>query len=184
MSEKLEHHVASGKNDPAANYALTSILFHWLGAIAIIFLFISHEDDFLIAHISIGLLLTIPLIARVIYRWTNGFPRASDQHPALNFIERLVMIAMLVSILIIVISGIFIPLFAGQAYTFFEIVNWTVPYSGNQNIHAFLEEAHDIAGHAIIPLFGLHLLGFLKHMLVDKKSSSRTRMLKPFRGGK
>lgn len=184
MNEQLPpHHVATGKNDPAANYSTRSLLIHWLGAIAVIVLFLTHEGEWLGLHLSLGLVLTLPLIYRVTYRWNKGFPRPVNQHPALNFLSRLVMIGMLVSVFLVTVSGVLLPVFEGTAYPFFGFGEWTAPFGGNPLIYALLEEVHDLAGHAIIPLFGLHILGFAKHVFFDKKGS-KTRMLKPLDGGR
>ena len=183
MNKLSEHHVPTGINDPAANYSMTSVFAHWLGAIAVIFLFLTHEDEWLPYHVSVGLLLTVPLIARVIYRWSKGFPRSVDQHPALNLLSRLVMIGMLLVVLVTAISGALLPLFAGEPYTLLTLGSWTAPYEGNRLVYFLLEELHDAAGHAIIPLFALHMLGFAKHMIFDK-GGNRMRMLRPNRDGR
>ncbi len=183
MNDPIEHHIPTGIEDPVANYSLISVIAHWTGAIAVIFLFLTHEDEWLTYHVSVGMLLAVPLLARVIYRWSKGFPRSVDQHPALNFLSRLVMIGMLLVVLVTAVTGALLPLFAGEPYTFFALGNWAAPYNGNQLIHALLEETHDAAGHVIIPLFALHLLGFAKHMIFGK-GGNRMRMLRPKRGGR
>lgn len=183
MDETPSHHIADGIYDPAANYSLISVIAHWLGALAAIALFLTHEDEWLALHVSIGLVLTIPLIARAIYRLTNGFPRPVDQHPALNLLSRLVMIGMLLAILVTTLTGALIPLFAGDAYTFFEMASWTAPYGGNPLVLSLLEEAHDFAGHAIVPLFILHFIGFTKHLFFNRRGN-RLRMIKSLRGGR
>jgi len=183
MDETPSHHVADGINDPAANYSLLSTIIHWLAAIAVIALFVTHEDQWVVFHVSVGLVLTIPLLMRVLYRFMTGFPRPVDQHPSLNLLSRLVMIGMLLAILVTALSGLLMPLFAGEPYPFFDIASWTAPYDGNQLVYAILEEAHDFAGHAIVPLFGLHLIGFAKHLVMNKHGN-RLRMLKSLKGGK
>lgn len=183
MDEKESHHIADGVKDPAANYSAISVLAHWLGAIAVIALFVTHEDEWLNIHVSVGLILTLPLLARVIYRWFTGFPRPVDQHPSLNLLSRLVMIGMLLAILVTSITGLLLPLFAGEPYPMFEFGEWSAPYSGNRLVHFLLEAAHDAAGHAILPLFALHMIGFLKHLLLTRHGN-RWRMLKPIKGGK
>lgn len=183
MDETPSHHVADGIHDPAANYSTLSVIAHWLGALAVIVLFLSHEGEWLSLHVSFGLLLTIPLLARVIYRFAGGFPRPVDQHPALNFLSRLVMIGMLAAILIVTLTGALIPLFAGDPYTIFDFASWTTPYGGNEQFLSILDETHDIAGHAIVPLFILHLVGFLKHLFLNKHGN-RLRMINSLKDGK
>lgn len=183
MDETQSHHIADGIHDPAANYSLISVTAHWLGALAVVALFLTHEDDWLTLHISIGLILAIPLFARVVFRFTTGFPRPVDQHPAFNLLSRLVMIGMLLAILVTTLTGIFMPLFAGDPYPIFDMASWTAPYRGNGLVYGLLEEAHDIAGHAIVPLFVLHLIGFSKHLLMNKHGN-RLRMIKSLKGGR
>lgn len=183
MDEATNHHVANGTHDPAANYSLVSVIAHWLGALAVIALFLTHEDNWIALHVSIGLALSIPLLARVFYRFAKGFPRPVDQHPAFNFLARLVMIGMLLAILVTTVTGMLMPLFAGNPYQIFDAASWTTSYSGNAYVYDILDEAHDFAGHAIVPLFILHFIGFLTHF-VFKKQGNRTRMLKSLKGGK
>lgn len=183
MDDKPSHHIADGTNDPAANYSLVSAIAHWLGALAVIALFLTHEDDWIALHVSIGIVLFIPLLTRVYYRFAIGFPRPVDQHPAFNLLARLVMIGMLLAILVTTITGILIPLFAGDPYVILDAVRWTAPYRGNIFVYELLEEAHDFAGHAIVPLFILHLIGFSKHFVFNKQGN-RLRMLKSLKGGK
>lgn len=182
-TEPYVHHVATGENDPAANYSTLSLMVHWLGAIAVLILFFTHEGDWLTLHVSLGLVLALPLIARVIYRWTKGFPRPHDQHPSLNFLARSVMLLMLISIMLVTITGILMPLFEGSPYPLLDYASWSAPYGGNTFVYGILEEIHDAAGHALIPLFILHILGFIKHTFIDK-TGTKTRMLKPEKGGK
>ncbi len=183
MGEKISQHIANGIQDPAANYSLISVILHWLGAIAVVALFLTHESNWVWLHVSVGLLLAIPLLARVLHRFTRGFPRPVDQHPALNLLSRLVMIGMLLAILVTTLTGILMPFFAGEPYLVFDFVNWRAPYGGNPLVNELLEETHDFAGHAIVPLFILHLIGFTKHLFFEKHSN-RLRMLKSLKDGK
>lgn len=183
MTDKIKHHNVNHAVDPAANYSTMSVAAHWLGALAVIILFFTHEGEWLAFHTSLGIVLAVPLIARVIWRWVNGFPRPVDQHPSLNLLSRLVMIGMMLSILVLSLTGLLMPLFEGTPYPLFGIAEWTFPYTGNANLFSLVEQAHDFAGHAIIPLFVLHIIGFAKHIFLGN-SGNKHRMMKPLNGGK
>ncbi|MDZ7823510.1 MAG: hypothetical protein U5K75_05330 [Ahrensia sp.] len=134
ITAPIEHHVVDGKIDPAANYSKLSLAVHWFSGLGILILVLTQFFGWTSAHTSFGLLLALPLIARVIYRWSSGFPRAHDQHPSISLIERLIIIALLICMFTLALSGLLLPLFQGAAYSIFGLLSWPAPYEGNADI--------------------------------------------------
>jgi cytochrome b561 len=179
----LPHDVPNAKADPAANYSLLSVINHWLGVLAIIIMVATQQLDLPSIHLSFGLLLALPLIWRVVFRLSRGFPRTPNQHPTISLLERLIIIGLLAAIFLLAITGLLMPLLSGTAYNFFNLVSWTASYSGNQAVLEMTQQVHLFCATALLPLFLLHLASFARHAIINKNGNT-LRMLKPLNGGK
>lgn len=169
--------------DRFAGYSLVSILLHWLTAVAVVALFVTHEDEFAAIHLGIGI-LAIPLfLFRTGWRAARGYARITDQPALLNFAARLVTLAFLLCILTVSVTGLAIPPLEGDPLTFFGLGAVTVPVRPDHALAETLGEIHDLAGHAFLPLVALHILGALKHRFVDR-DAVLTRMFRPVSKGK
>ena len=89
----------------------------------------------------------------------------------------------IVAIVVTIVTGYLLPWSGGRDLVIFEALRIPSPFAGNGAFHELMEEAHDIAGHAFLPLLALHVLGALKHAFVDK-DSVLLRMARPVEGGK
>lgn len=179
----LPHDVPSAKADPAANYSLLSVISHWLAVIAILVMAVTYFFELDSAHLSLGLLLALPLLWRVIFRLSRGFPRPANQHPTISFLERLIIIGLLAAIFMLALTGLLMPLLSGSPYVFFNFAGWTAPYSGNQAVFIITQTIHTNSATALLPLSILHLASFARHAIYNKKGNT-LRMLKPLSGGK
>lgn len=179
----LPHDVADTKDDPAANYSVLSVITHWLGALAILILAVTELAGWTSVHTSLGLLLAVPLIWRVLYRLSRGFARAPDQHPTISFIERMIILALLAAMLFMVVTGLLMPLLSAQAYSFFDPLSWTAPYDGNPAAFGVVKNIHVMSAAAILPLFVAHIAVFARHAFFRKQSNT-LRMLKPLKDGR
>ena len=158
-------------------YGWTSIVLHWLGAAALIASFLTGEalEDVsggarasaYATHVTWGVILAVPLLARVIWRSIEGFKRTSTQHWAFEWAARVVMIGLLISIAGAVLSGLFLPWTAGQPL---EIggLSLASPFGRMGGVHELLEEAHELFSHLWLPLILLHILGALKHLIINR----------------
>lgn len=169
--------------DPFAGYGLVSIVLHWLTAVAVIVLFLTHEREWAAVHLGIGLAAAPVFLFRLYWRAKRGYPRISDQPAILNLVARLVTLGFLACILTVTITGLLIPPLEGKPLAFFDLVSLTVPLTENRGWAGVLEEVHDFAGHAFLPLVALHVLGALAHHFI-KKDTVLVRMLRPVRRGK
>lgn len=153
-------------------YSKLSITLHWLAAIGIIALFFTHEGDRgsaqQIFHVSGGAIIGVFLIWRVLRRPIKGFAQKPDQPNILNIISKLVLWALLAAILVVTLTGYLLPWSIGRTIEIFGLLQIPSPMSASRDLHEIFEELHDTAGHALIPLTGLHILGALKHFFIDK----------------
>ena len=167
-------------------YSPLSVLIHWLAALLVVALFLTHEGDpgtaTHVIHVSGGAVAGLFLLWRVWYRIGRGLTEAPQQAAVLNLAARLVHWGLLLAMVVVVITGYLLPWSAGQALDVFGI-GIPSPMSASGNLHEFLERVHDLSSHLFIPLLFLHLLGAVKHAVFDRRGPG-FRMFKPVAGGR
>ena len=167
-------------------YSLLSVIAHWLAAILVIVLFLTHEGPpgtgAYAFHVGGGAIAGLFLLWRVWRRVRRGATDAPEQAAVFNFMARVVHWGLLALIAVVVVSGYLLPWSMGQALDVFG-VGIPSPMADNPNLHQFLERVHDIAGHLFVPLLGLHVAGAVKHAVLDRRGAG-LRMFKPVSGGR
>jgi cytochrome b561 len=161
--------------DGLSHYGWTSISLHWIAAIAILVSYLTGEamDEApgdraaYASHISWAALLAVPLVIRVVWRMVDGFKKTTDQAAIFNIASKVVMVGFLLAIVLSVLSGILLPWSLGNPL---EVFSLTIPspLPRMRELHEVMEETHEVATHAFIPLLVLHVAGALKHALIDK----------------
>ena len=167
-------------------YSRLSIALHWIAAVAVIALFFTHECDRGSAqyafHVGGGAILGVLIVWRALRRPFRGFPAKPDQPAILNLISTIVLWALLAAMVITVVTGYFLPWSLGAPIDLFSMAEIPSPMSRSRDLHEAMEEIHEIAGQAILPLVVLHVLGALKHAIIDKDGVMQ-RMSKAIGGG-
>lgn len=176
--------------DSEKSYGWTSIALHWAGAVFVIAMFLIGEQmedlrgperrEILMLHISIGLIALPLLFVRVFWRFGNGKPKPMTSHPVLDRVAALVLYLMLVAILVAIISGPLAQWSSGRPLGFFGLFEIPSPIGQVAWLEDAMEEVHDFAAHALIPLFALHILGVVKHLVIDRDGTF-ARMIRPHR---
>ncbi|MEJ1158140.1 cytochrome b [Prosthecomicrobium sp. N25] len=180
--------------DTDQGYGPLSIALHWIGGALVVALFIlgNRMEDLprgpeLAAakslHIGVGMLAFALLAFRIAWRAANPVPPLPTGQPAaLDRLARLVQVAMLATIAILIVSGPLSIWASGRPIEVFGIVSLGSPLPKMNALKEGLEIVHSIAAKVILVLVGLHVLGALKHLVVDRDGVVR-RMLVPVRGG-
>ena len=162
-------------------YTRFSIAVHWLTAVLVIALFFTHEGERGSAmqwfHVSFGALAGVFLLWRIWWRLSRGPAPKVDQHPMLNLLSDGVRWGILVCIAGLVITGYLLPWSVARSIDFSGLFSIPSPLSASRGFHEFLEEAHDILGHLIIPLVLLHIAGALKHHFINRDGVLKRMML-------
>lgn len=175
------------RHDTTTGYSGLSILVHWIGAVCVIALFVTHEAERgspqAFFHAGIGAVIGFFLLWRVYRRICRGFAEETNQHFLLNLLSKTVHWGLLAMIVVVVVTGYLLPWSRGAALDIAGLYAIPSPFSGSRGFHEFIEEAHDISGHLFIPLIGLHLLGVIKHLVIDR-DGVLMRMIRPFSGGR
>lgn len=163
-------------------WSLPTRIFHWLLVIGMVAAYIvAEEDELLHLHSSIGYVIVILLIFRLVWGFVgprysrfSDFPlgfnalksfftdmkKSKSQSPGHNPAAALVMLGIILLGLLIVISGSLLLASKGQG--FFSSV--TVGLSSGT-----LKEIHEIAVNVVIALVIFHLLGNLVDFISNKK---------------
>jgi len=170
-----------------SGYSKTSIVTHWASALAVIVLFLTHEgengDLTNLVHVGGGAIVGLFLLWRVWHRMRNGMTEVPDQAMIFTIASKIVMWGFLAAILVVTLTGYLLPWTRGAPLDIFGVLSIPSPMAANGSLHEFVEEAHEIAGHAFPVLLILHVLGAVKHLVIDRDGIV-ARMMRPVAGGR
>jgi cytochrome b561 len=168
-------------------YLGVSIFVHWITAILVIALFLTHEGERgsteYAIHVGGGALVGIFLLWRVWHRIRRGMTEKPDQALVFNVASQIVIWGFLAAIVVVVVSGYLIPWSAGQSLDIFGPIAIPSPMGSHHFFHEFMEEAHEISGQLFPVLLILHVLGTAKHAFLDRDGVA-SRMFKSVSGGR
>lgn len=169
-------------------YGLVAIIFHWLSALIIIGLFalgfwmvdLNYYSEWYRLgphyHKSIGLLLALATIARLIWKLNNTSPKPLSQSKIENSLASLAHVILYIGLIIIMVSGYFISTADGRGI---DVFNWfTLPSLGElfDNQEDIAGDIHKYGAYALIILAVFHMLAALKHHYISKDNTLK-RML-------
>lgn len=170
--------------DSETNYGLISKSIHWLSALAIIGLFglgfwmvdLTYYSQWYKTapdiHKSIGVLLLILTVFRLLWKLLTPSPLSLDEHSLL--VKRATHIThyfIYVLMIVTMISGYFISTADGRGIEVFNM--FVVPSLGElfinqEDIAGFI---HEWLAYSLIALTTMHALAALKHHFIDKDST-------------
>lgn len=176
-------------SNTSSRYGLVSLFLHWASALAVFGLFglglwmreLDYYDSWYHRapeiHKSIGILLLIALIVRVLWRFLSPPPAAPANHSHLTRVaSKLGHLALYLLLFAVMIAGYLIPTAEGKPISVFGWFEVPATLSG-------LTDQADIAGAfhlylawALVVLAVLHALAALKHHFIDRDATLR-RML-------
>ena len=174
--------------DTQKGFGWISILLHWLGAVAMAYLWFTAPDDHggtvvvsAASHISLGAGLGLFLLARIAWRLSSVSPEALGSNSALNIVAKSVKMLLLLDILLILGTGVLGEWFAGHAISAFGSIPLPTLLGANEGLVRPMRALHSLSTNLILPaLLGLHVLGALKHLAFDRDGTF-TRMIWPAR---
>ncbi len=162
-------------------YGWVSIALHWVVAGLVVWLYLSGEEiehftgeradklPLVLLHNSIGVLLIVTALLRTFVRVTKGMPEKPKQFFLFDWLAVLVPWGLIASILVIIVTGVLTWWTVSQPLAFFDLFSIPSPFAErNMELHGLMEEIHEIAAHVIVVLVGLHVLGALKHLIIDR----------------
>ena len=168
------------KNSPAG-YGLVAILLHWLVALAVIGLFIlglwmvdlTYYDSWYnrapSLHRSIGILLFLVMLGRLLWRRLNIIP---DDEPGIPLWQRRLAHAVHALLYLlpfaVMLSGYLISTADGRPIEVFGLFPVPALVSGIPNLEDMAGKVHWYLALSLISLAGIHTLAALKHHFIDR----------------
>ncbi|MCG8428150.1 MAG: cytochrome b [Chromatiales bacterium] len=166
---------------------------HWLVGLVMIGVFIVgkymeiNEAFFLYGpHKSIGILILIAVVARIIWRMKNGWPEpVSNYKKAEQIMAKLVHWILIIGTVLFPVSGIMMSGAGGYGLDIFGLellANNPDPTNPmemiplNSTLAGIGHNMHSMLGKVMIAALALHVIGALKHHIIDKDNNLR-RML-------
>lgn len=168
----------------------TTVTLHWIVAILIIGLLatgIYMEENEVRAlypwHKSFGVLVAFFVLLRVVWRIRTGWPPAANQYKrAEQILSKIVHYVLIIGTVLMPLSGIMMSALGGHGLAFFglELVAQN-PDPANPDkvlpLNATLAQAghtaHGLGGNIMIGAIALHVIGALKHHVIDRDGTLR-----------
>ena len=179
--------------DTSTQFSRTTVFLHWIIAISIIGLmavgiYMENTSNYSLYpwHKAIGFLIFFVILIRVIWRVKNGWPTPASNYSAFEHsLAKLVHWVLILGTLLMPISGFLMSSLGGHGVDVFgwEVVafnpdpeNPQKALAHNGQIAGFAHSVHYWLGNILIAAIALHILGALKHHIIDKDGTIK-RML-------
>lgn len=178
--------------DARTRYSTIAIILHWtIAALIVANLVIGRLNEgmsdaarafWMGQHYAIGMTVLFLSMLRLLWRLIHPVPPANPAHPAwerlvaktVHFLFYALMIAMPMIGWLIKSTGRGDPI---NIFGLFDVP--ALPTGHSESAHQLFETLHGIGGWMFIGLIALHIVGALKHHIIDK-DSTLGRMI-PFR---
>lgn len=166
-----------------AGYGWASIILHWAAFFAVIAMFWTGlaaaaagdagdraaRGAYMGLHISIGASVALILLARVLASYAQPKPAPLKQAAWLNTLATGVHHLLLLALLIQIVSGPLAVWSGGRAIGVFDLFEIPSPFAQeNEAIHEAAETAHLVGRVLLFFLIPIHILGTLKHAMMDE----------------
>ncbi|WP_299495585.1 cytochrome b [uncultured Shewanella sp.] len=174
----------------SSGYGIVSIIVHWISALAVIGIFclgfwmvdLTYYSAWYKTapdiHKSLGVLLFILTVLRLVWRWVNPQPKSAPSHKmwekkASHYTHLLIYILLFA----IMGSGYLISTADNRGiwvFDWFELASLGQLFNDQADIAGLI---HQVLAYSLIGLACIHGLGALKHHFLDR-DNTLTRMLK------
>ncbi|MDM8545660.1 cytochrome b [Candidatus Venteria ishoeyi] len=170
-------------------YGKIAIFLHWSIALLFVILIVlglcmtampDGDDKWVLyaLHKSFGVITAALIMFRILWRFFNPAPAMPERFAAKDImIAHLVHFVLYALMIILPISGVIASQAGGYKISFFGLFNMPVILAKNTSLSEFAEQVHVICVYIFFAAFALHILGVLKHHLIEKDSSLMVRML-------
>lgn len=179
--------------DTAEKFSPVTLLLHWIVGLSIIGLlavgvYMAENEVWSLypIHKSFGFLIFFVVLLRVVWRLKNGWPTPVSQYSKVEqILAKVVHWVLIIGTVLMPISGMMMSTMGGHGLEVFglEVVganmnpeNPTKTLPINKELASFFHGAHHWLGEAMIVAVILHVVGALKHHIIDRDGTLR-RML-------
>lgn len=177
----------------ARSYGWLTIALHWLAVLVILAMLAigftadsageagdrARQSELMALHVSLGASAALILLARVAASYLQPRPDPVEQAPVFKLLASGTHHLLLIGILIQVISGPLAVWSGGRPINVFDLFAIPSPFAErNEGVHELAEVLHAIGRWMLIVLIGVHVLGVVKHVFIDRDGTLE-RMLAP-----
>ena len=179
--------------DTLSKFTKKTVALHWIVAIVFIALLIigiymveNEAYELYGIHKSVGVIILLFAIYRVIWRMSNGFPKPlGSPSPSMHKLAKFVHYLLIIGTILMPISGIIMSAMGGYGVAVFglELVAANPDPSNpmemiaiNESIAFIAHTVHGLGGNILMLAVILHIAGALKHHIIDKDGTLK-RML-------
>lgn len=179
-------------------YGRLARFFHWFLALLLIGLLAMGltMDEFengpikfqiFMLHKSFGTLVFMLAVLRVLWRFSNRKPDHLPSHKPWEIkLAGVTHVLLYMFMFAIPLSGYLMNAAKAYPHPFFGLFNVPPVLGKDEAIAEFFEEVHELAAYGLMVILALHVIGALKHMIIDKdETMKRMRPDRPlvFLGG-
>lgn len=179
--------------DTKSKLSPLTITLHWIVAIMMIALvsvglYMEQNEAYSLYpwHKSFGVLILLFVVLRVLWRFKNGWPPHVGEYSSWEQrLSKVVHWLLIIGTIMMPVSGMMMSGLGGYGIPFFgfDIMAFNPDPANpgqalpiNEGLAGFGHQVHEMGTNVLIAAFVLHVLGALKHELVDKDGTLR-RML-------
>ncbi len=166
--------------EPRNRYSTVSLVFHWLIAALIltqVLLITAHEAidgpmsrELVQIHKASGLTILVLTLARIGWRLANpAIPLPPGMPRWQKILARATQVLFYVALIVIPLTGWMASSATGREISWFGLFNWPLlPIGGGRDAAGSLMDLHELAVKGLYVLIALHVLGALKHHVIDR----------------
>ena len=179
--------------DQANKFSKVTIILHWAVALTMIGLlcsglYMSKTEAWALypIHKSIGVLIVLLVVPRVLWRIKNGWPKPAGNYSHLeNVLAKVVHWVLIIGTVLMPVSGMIMSGLGGHGISVFglelmannpDLANpgQVIPLNGS--LASIGHETHEILANLLLASLTLHIIGALKHHVLDKDGTLRRMM--------
>ncbi|MET0182131.1 MAG: cytochrome b [Caulobacterales bacterium] len=164
-----------------SRYGWAAIALHWIvaaGVIAMLWIGLSADQEgisraergeLMGLHFSVGFFVLLAVLIRTYWSLSQPKPEPLPQPKVLDVVSRVVHYALLAAVFLLVVSGPLAVWSGGRAISVFDLFAVPTPFAErNESVHEAAEVVHGIGRYMIYVALPLHLLGVIKHLVIDR----------------
>ncbi|MCL6415020.1 cytochrome b [Aestuariirhabdus sp. Z084] len=179
--------------DTLNKFSATTLALHWIVGLTMIILlavgiFMVETETFSLYpwHKSFGVLIILVVVPRVFWRIKNGWPSPVSEYSKVEqLLAKIVHYVLILGTLLMPLSGFLMSSLGGNGVEVLglelvarnpdpEDTSKVIPH--NETLGSFFHAAHHWVGYLLVAAVVLHVVGALKHHVIDK-DGSLNRML-------
>lgn len=173
-------------------YGWVAVTLHWLVAVGVVMMAVigiradqagdagdrALRSELMGYHVAWGATLLLIVIARVVWHYAQPQP-VKPQAGWLNLLATVTQNLLILAVVVQFVSGPLAVWSAGRDINVWGLFAIPTPFAErNQAVHDFAGAMHAIGRWTIFVVLPIHILGALKHLVIDRDGTF-TRMLAP-----